>query len=408
MSATPRLPLLKRTPVGVWTAVTWVAVTAYPLVEYVLLPPGREVSYSYPRLGMDAHGAQLLLLLATGLALAGCALLSRRPLTAMGLLVAGTGASMVAWHQTEMVPTAYLPVAVALGFVTARNARRTSLIAGSLALGALFGLWAPRVLLGFGRDDGTPAEPYIALTAVIAWLIGNSVHQARVYGEDLRSRAATQAVTAERLRIARELHDMVAHSIGVIALQAGAARRVIDTQPAGVREALTAIEATGRETLSGLRRMLGALRETEPGRGDPGTAAAPLAPEPGLAAVDRLAETTTAAGVRVDVRWLGELRPLPPEIDMSAYRIIQEALANVVRHASAASCRVSVDCRGDELSIEVIDGGRGHGSTPDSGGYGLLGMRERVGLLHGEFSAAPRPEGGFRVAARLPVPAGAR
>ncbi|GAA3103833.1 sensor histidine kinase [Streptomyces rectiviolaceus] len=402
MSATPRLPLLKRIPVGVWTAVTWCAVTLYPLVEYVLTPPRQGVSYSYPRDGMDAPGARLLLLLATALALAGCAVLSRRPLTATALLVAGTGASMAAWHQTETVPTAYLPVTVALGFITAHHSRRTSLTAGALAFGALFALWAPRELLGFGRDDGIAAEPYIALTAVVAWLIGNSVHQARGYAENLRSQAATQAVTAERLRIARELHDMVAHSIGVIALQAGAARRVIDTQPAGARDALTAIEATGRETLSGLRRILGALREAEPG----GTRT-PLDPEPGLAAVDRLAETTSAAGVRVDVRWLGELRPLPPEIDMSAYRIIQEALTNVVRHASTASCRVSVDCRADELSIEVIDGGRGHGSTPDSG-YGLLGMRERVGLLHGEFSAAPRPEGGFRVAALLPVPAGVR
>lgn len=415
--ATPRLPLLKRIPLGAWAAVTWCGATLYPLVEYVLMPPRQEVSYAYPRHGMEGQAAQLLLLLATALALAGCAVLSRRPVAAMALLVGGTGASMAAWQQTETVPTAYLPVTVALGLVTARNPRRTSLIAGALAFGALFALWAPRELLGFGRDDGIASEPYVALTAVVAWLIGNSVHQARVYAENLRSQAATQAVTAERLRIARELHDMVAHSIGVIALQAGAARRVIDTQPGGAREALTAIEDTGRETLSGLRRMLGALREAEPGeRGaEPGergakprrTRTAALDPEPGLAAVDRLAETTTAAGVRVDVRWLGELRPLPPEIDMSAYRIIQEALTNVVRHASTASCSVSVDCRTDELAIEVIDGGRGHGSTPD-GGYGLLGMRERVGLLHGQFSAAPRPEGGFRVAARLPVPAAAR
>lgn len=402
MSVNPRLPLLKRIPLGFWTAVAWCAATAYPLVEYVLMPPRREISYSYPRDGMDAPGARLLLFLAAALVLAGCALQSRRPLTAMALLVAGTGASMAAWQQTETVPTAYLPVTIALGFITARTSRRTSLIAAALALGALFALWAPRELLDFGRDDGTASEPYIALTAVVAWLIGNSVHQARVHAEALRSRAATQAVTAERLRIARELHDMVAHSIGVIALQAGAARRVIDTQPDGARDALTAIETTGRETLSGLRRMLGALRETEPGKPD-----APLGPEPGLAAVGRLAETTTAAGVRVDVRWIGELRPLPPEIDMSAYRIIQEALTNVVRHASTASCSVSVDCRAEELSIEVIDGGRGHGSTPGNG-YGLLGMRERVGLLHGDFSAAPRAEGGFRVAARLPVPAGVR
>ncbi|MFC8127672.1 sensor histidine kinase [Streptomyces sp. NPDC057302] len=403
MPATPRLPLLKRIPPGVWTAVTWCAVTVHPLVEYVLMPPGPGASYSYPRHGMDAYGPRLLLLLGAALALAGCVVLSRRPLTAMALLVAGTGASMAAWHQTETVPAACLPVTVALGFIAARDSRRTSLIAGALPFGALSALWALRELVGFGRDDGTAAEPYVALIGVVAWLIGNSVHQARVYARNLRSQAAeqasVQAVTTERLRIARELHDMVAHSVGVIALQAGAARRVIDTQPDGAREALTAIEVTGRETLSGLRRMLGALRETEPGEG-----AAALDPEPGLASVDRLAETTTAAGVRVDVRWLGELRPLPPEIDVSAYRIIQEGLTNVVRHASTASCSVSVDCRAEELTIEVTDGGRGRGDTPATG-YGLLGMRERVGLLHGRFSAGPRPEGGFRVAARLPLPA---
>ncbi|MEV0317718.1 sensor histidine kinase [Streptomyces sp. NPDC050658] len=400
MPAKPRLPLLKRLPVGIWPALVWGAATVYPLVQYVVLPPRQEISYSYPRHGMDEPWAKLALLLAAALALAGCALLSRRPLTAMALLIAGTGTSMAAWQQTEVVPTAYLPVPVALGFVAAVRDRRTSLTAGGLAVGALFALWAPRELIGFGRVDGTASEPYIALTAVIGWLIGNSVHQSRAYAENLRSQAATQAVTAERLRIARELHDMVAHSIGVIALQAGAASRVIETQPAGAREALTAIEATGRETLSGLRRMLGALRDAEPEGAPPG-------PEPGLGSLGRLAETTTAAGVRVDVRWSGELRPLPPEIDVSAYRIIQEAVTNVVRHASTTSCRVTVDCRDDELAIEVTDAGRGHGEGPH-GGYGLLGMRERVGLLHGEFSAAPRPEGGFRVAATLPVQAGAR
>jgi signal transduction histidine kinase len=125
---------------------------------------------------------------------------------------------------------------------------------------------------------------------------------------------------------------------------------------------------------------------------------------PGLADIDRLAAATAAAGVRVDVRWLGVRRSLPQEISLSAYRIVQEAVTNVVRHADTQDCRVTVDCRADELSIEVVDAGRGHGSTTDSG-YGLLGMRERVSLLDGEFSAAPRPEGGFRVAARLPVPA---
>jgi signal transduction histidine kinase len=244
----------------------------------------------------------------------------------------------------------------------------------------------------------------VALIVIIAWLVGHQVYQSRVHTETLRAQAAAQAVTAERLRIARELHDMVAHTIGIIALQAGAARRVIDTQPALAREALGEVENASRETLSGLRRMLGALRRAEPGHAPE---APPLDPALGLADIDRLAERTTAAGVRIEVRWRGERRPLPPEIGMSAYRIVQEAVTNVVRHAGTRSCQVTVDCRDEELAIEVLDSGPGPGRAADTG-YGLLGMRERVGLLHGELSAAPRPEGGFRVAARLPVPAGVR
>src|SRR5207247_10820514 len=145
-----------------------------------------------------------------------------------------------------------------------------------------------------------------------------------------RPQAKLQAATAERLRIARELHDMIAHGIGVIAIQAGVGSRVIDTQPAEVRNALTAIEATSRETLAGLRRMLGVLRRAEPGSpgspGRPGPGHGPPEPAPGLADLGRLAATTAEAGVRVELRWLGERRPLPADIDLSAFRIIQEAV----------------------------------------------------------------------------------
>jgi signal transduction histidine kinase len=234
----------------------------------------------------------------------------------------------------------------------------------------------------------------LALTAVVAWLIGNSVRQNRAYAERLTTQAATQAVTAERLRIAREMHDTVAHSIGIIALQAGAAARVTTTQPEAAREAMRAVETEGRETLAGLRRMLVALRAADE---------TPVLPA-GLGDVDRLAATTTAAGVRVDVRRRGEPRQLPPDIDLSAFRIVQESVTNVVRHAGTRTCRVTLDYREDELALEVTDEGRGHGTSTDTG-FGLAGMRERVALLQGEFTAAPRPEGGFRVAARLPVPA---
>jgi signal transduction histidine kinase len=386
-------------PPGVWTAVTWCAVTIYPVIEYVALPPHNSVTYSYPRHGLDSPRAQALMAVATLLALAGSALVRRRPRTAFALLVAATVATTLAWRQTEIPLTQFLALAVALGFITALHPRRTSLIAAALAAGTLACYLSLRLLLW--PSDGYPPEPFTALMLVIGWLIGNSVHQGRAHAEQLRAQATTQAVTDERLRIARELHDMVAHSTGIVALQAGAARRVIDTQPSRARDALGEIEAASRETLAGLRRTLGALRDS-----DPGGAADRMPPEaaPGLADIDRLAAATAAAGVHVDVRWLGRRRSLPPEISLSAYRIIQEAVTNVVRHADTHACQVTFDCRADELSIEVVDGGRGRGTATDPG-YGLLGMRERVSLLHGEFSAAPRPDGGFRVAARLPVPA---
>jgi signal transduction histidine kinase len=398
MRATPRLPLLKRVPPGAWLAVTWCIVTIYPVIQYVALPPGNSVTYSYPRNGLDSPWAQALMALATVLALAGCSLMRRRPRTAFILLIAGTVATTLAWRQTEIPWPQFLALAVALGFIAALHPRRISLTAAALAVATLACYLTLRLLLW--HDDGYPPEPFTALMAVIGWLIGNSVHQARAHAEQLRAQATTQAVTDERLRIARELHDMVAHSTGIIALQAGAARRVIDTQPSQARDALGEIETAGREVLAGLRRTLGALRDGDAGDAD---GAAPAGATPGLADIDRLAAATAAAGVHVEVRWLGQ-RSLPQEISLSAYRIIQEAVTNVVRHADTHACQVIVDCREDELSIEVVDAGRGHGTTTDSG-YGLLGMRERVSLLHGELSAAPRPEGGFRVAARLPVPA---
>jgi len=404
MAATPRLPLLKRIPPGVWTAVIWCAATVYPVVDYVVFPTSHEYSYAYPRHGLDSYAARALLALATVLVLAGSALLHRRPRPAYALVVAGTVVLAPAWKQTEVVGIQFLAVCVALAVLTAAEPRRVSLSAAAATLGVLAGFLLPRMLFGVGRDDGTPSEPFIALLVVIGWLAGHQVRQSRVHTERLRAQAAAQAVTAERLRIARELHDMVAHTIGIVALQAGAARRVIDTRPELAREALGEVENASRETLSGLRRMLGALRRAEPGHAPEAT---PLDPSPGLADIDRLAERTTAAGVHVEVRWQGERHTLPPEIGMSAYRIVQEAVTNVVRHAGTRSCRVTVDYRDEELAIEVLDSGNGPGRAVDTG-YGLLGMRERVGLLHGEFSAAPRPEGGFRVAALLPVPAGVR
>jgi signal transduction histidine kinase len=252
---------------------------------------------------------------------------------------------------------------------------------------------------GPGGTDLAQLRAGVAVVTVIAWLIGHSIRQARARTDLLRA----QTVMAERLRIARELHDIVAHSIGIIAIQAGAGRRVFDARPAEARDALAAIEATSRETLSGLRRMVTGLRLAEPG---PGPGQAPLGPAPGLAGIERLAAMTLEAGVQVEVDWRGSREPLPADIDLSAFRIIQEAVTNVVRHAGTGQCRVLIDQQDGYLSIEVTDTGRG-GSVAGTG-YGITGMRERAALLGGDFSAGPRPGGGFRVAVRLPVPAPAR
>jgi signal transduction histidine kinase len=318
-----------------------------------------------------------------------------RPLPVLGLLLAE---SMVDTARGASAWQFLLASDVTVCYIAATRSRRTGIVAAAVTLAVWVSNETVRMLIfrNFDWKHLVAGKLVFGLmTVLIAWMSGNSIRQRRDYGEALRA----QAITAERLRIARELHDMVAHSIGVIAIQAGAASRVIDTQPAGARTALNAIEATSRETLAGLRRMLGTLRQagSEPAASDP---------SPGLADVDRLAMTTADAGVHVDVRWRGERRPLPADIDRSAFRIIQESVTNVVRHADTHRCQVSVEFRDEELSIEVIDDGRGR--RAEGTGYGISGMRERVDLLHGHFTAGYRPEGGFRVAARLPVPAGTR
>jgi signal transduction histidine kinase len=371
------------------------------------------------------------MVLATATAVAGSALLRRRPLAAVALLTVGSIAAALALGSPTILLGHYLAVDVALGVTVAGQPRPTRFAALAMTLGALPFYVLARVALGTSHSQASEWAFY-ALTAAVAWLAGDSVRRAREYAERLRAHAAAEAITAERLRISRELHDMVAHSLGIITLQAGAAARVIDTQPQSARNALCEVESAGREVLAGLRRMLGALRQDGPGQAEPGQDGpgqdgpgqpgpgqgdqAALGSMPGLADIERLAVATTAAGVRVDVRWRGERRPLPPDIDLAAYRIVQESVTNVVRHADVRSCQVLITRDDKTLAVEVADRGDGcGGGTTGDGcgggitgtGCGLAGMRERVALLRGEFSAAPQPGGGFLVTARLPLPAGA-
>jgi signal transduction histidine kinase len=347
-----------------------------------------------------------------GTLLASAILLRRRPLMALAVTLAGSVAPSLA--PPEQIPASSFQVVVAcvagleVCYMAATRTRRVSLTAVAVA-----GAGLPILVLAFPLPDQLPngrsgapvpvITVLVPLVMIIAWLIGHSIRQARGRTELVRAQAAAQTVMAERLRIARELHDIVAHSIGIIAIQAGSGRRVCDASPAEARDALAAIEATSRETLSGLRRMMTGLRHAEPGSG-PGQE--PLGPAPGLADIERLAAMTLEAGVQVEVEWLGSREPLPADIDLSAFRIIQEAVTNVVRHAGTDRCLVWIDQQDGYLSIEVTDSGRGGGTAGP--GYGITGMRERAALLGGDFSAGPRPGGGFQVAARLPVPAPVR
>ncbi len=207
--------------------------------------------------------------------------------------------------------------------------------------------------------------------------------------------AAREAVALERSTIARELHDLVAHSMAVIVLQAQAGRRVLGTDPAAADGALAAIESTGREGMTELRRLLDVLHV------DP--AADDLEPRPGLAHLSALAERVGRAGMPVTVAVDGRERPLPPGVDLSAYRIVQEALTNALRHAGRASARVGVTYRADEVEVRVSDDGTGTAVTEPGGGHGLAGMRERVRLFGGTLEAGPTPTGGFCVRAVLPT-----
>jgi signal transduction histidine kinase len=336
----------------------------------------------------------------------GCALLvsalllRRRPLTALAVMLGGAVAAIALGPGPGQTPPLQIVLAAAAGieicYIAATGPRAVS-VTGLAMAGACL------LIPGTGGVDLGPFRGGVAVVTIIAWLIGHSIRQAQARAELLRAQAAAQTVMAERLRIARELHDMVAHSIGIIAIQAGAGRRVFDARPGEARDALAAIEATSRETLSGLRRMMTGLRHADP---EPGPGQALPGPAPGLADLDRLAATALDAGVKVEVDWRGSREPLPADIDLSAFRIIQEAVTNVVRHAGTDQCQVVIGQQDGELSIEVTDSGCG-GSVAGTG-YGIAGMRERAALLGGGFAAGPRSGGGFRVAARLPVPAPAR
>jgi signal transduction histidine kinase len=485
VSAEPASPPFQRLR-RLSTVLDWTAAALCAAIIFAVL---LRTDHSPYGIGLRVAAWPLLLLLAVGLAFP-VTIRRKAPIRALAIVLAGCVVLLVAGSSITAGP--FLPLCLVL-YVVATTCRRNvavAALAGSLSLLVVQG--ALSHYAGIGPGDSVGA----ALFLIIVWTVGYAVQQRRTYLAHLRDRAASDAVTRERLRIARELHDVVAHSMTVVTVQAGFGEYVFDSQPAEARAALGAIQSVSREALGELQRLLCVLRqqESDPATADTapgdmdrpaGTAAAtaataeaaehgpardrrpraegPLAPAPGLTSLDRLVQRTAGAGVTVTVERTGSVRALPAGLDLSAYRIVQEALTNVVKHSGADRCQVRLDYAPADLLIEVTDHGAatpaavsspapagtaamngtaaqavlaagggpagpglvgtglvgpglvgpglvgpglvGTGllGTVQRAGHGIVGMRERVSLCGGEFSAAPRPGGGFVVRARLPL-----
>jgi signal transduction histidine kinase len=290
--------------------------------------------------------------------------------------------------------------AIALYTVAAHCERRVALAAAAATALALV---IPS-LAGGGVDEPMFMLAEYAIFAA-AWALGDNLRTRRAYLAELEARAerlereqeetARRAVAEEQARIARELHDVISHNVTVMVVQAAAGGDVFATRPDRAREALGSIESTGREALVELRRLLGVV---SPSGADDG---AGLEPQPGLARLPELVEQFAAAGLRVELTVAGEPRGLPAGVDLSAYRIVQEALTNTLKHARAQAAHVTIRYADASLALEILDDGSGTGRS--GGGRGIIGMRERAALLGGELSAGPRPSGGFGVRATMPL-----
>jgi len=426
-----RPPLTKRMRRGHWIAIDCVVGAFIAFIDTAAFGKSFHWAGRWP--------LALLFLVAVFIPLA---LRRRAPTTAFGaLLILGV---LLARMRPTVPATVFLAAAYVLFTVTVEGRRRT----GAAALGLVLAVMVFLTVVdpsGQSRSDSVGDFVPVALANVIAWMTGYSMRQRRLYVVTLQHQAASSAVAEERLRIARELHDVVAHSMSVIAVQAGYGQYVIDASPDGARDALGAIQATSRDALEEMRRMLGVLRQQDvppgpaadgaatggtatgqapegspegsPGGPGPTARQVPLAPAPGLASLDRLLTRTRGAGVRVTLEVSGPPRPAPAGVDLSAFRIIQEALTNVVKHAgTSAACVVSVTYTDSDLVIRVTDDGGLPATFPvvsappflgtgTGTGHGVIGMRERVHLCGGTFTAGPQPGGGFQVMATLPLPA---
>jgi signal transduction histidine kinase len=348
------------------------------------------------------YGPQGVVAAATAVATLSLALRRRAPLATACLVGVAAGAPELATVLTIQLWGEFVPVLVA-AYSVARYAPARAAAVGAAVLALAILIVELRVPV-----SRTAANiPFIWVPFITVLVTGRVLRARERRHTETSDRArrlevehdasVRAAVADERERIARELHDIVAHCVSVMVVQAGAAEDLLGRDPERARQPLLAIQDTGREAVAELRRMLGLLRSE--------TATPALAPQPGAAQLDELVAQLQTAGLPVQLEVAGTPRPLPPGIELAGYRIVQEALTNTLKHAGPANATVSLRYDEQALEIEVADDGRG--GTVNGHGHGLIGMRERVALYGGELDAGPRPEGGFLVRVRLPVEAAA-
>ncbi len=363
----------------------------------------RAVDVADPILVALLAGTALIEVLVTGaplveallVAVIALPLLARRraPLLVLVLVIAAGYAGYATGPGDGGALQGWIVLNIALYSVAAHCSLRRALAGAALVAGFLLFFEIPRLVEGARVEDA--AGEWLFVGGV--WLLGRWVRQRREHAAALeadREARALEAVAEERARIAREMHDAVAHGVSVMVLQAGAAEHVLAASPERARESLRTIQETGREAIVELHRMLRLLRAP--------VEDAELAPQPGVARLDALLGQVRAAGLPVELTVEGRPRRLPPGVDRSAYRIVQEGLTNALKHAGPAHASVTLRYRDRALELEVLDDGRG-GEGANGGGFGLVGMRERAALYGGELDAGARPGGGYALRATLPL-----
>ncbi|MEV7189920.1 histidine kinase [Kitasatospora sp. NPDC093102] len=394
MPDTPHPPVTRRLRPGHWVAVDLTVSLALTVITWLRVLDAHRVFDPHHRGYAEPTTAELVTVLACVVVVGAAAGLRRlAPVATAGVVFAAWVVVVAVAGQLTIANLAgfqvVLAAAMSVYLIAALGAPRAG--AAALALG----------LLGAGLSEFGSRElwnnlVFAALAIVTAWALGSAAARYRAYGVEVRRHQVGLAKTElaeERIRLARELHDVIAHSMSVVNVQAGYGRFVIGQDRAKAEQALATIETVSRDAMVEMRGLLTVLR---------GTVTGELAPAPRLADLERLVASSAEAGVRVGLRVGGRVRPLPDGVELSAFRIVQEALTNVVKHAHTDSARVDVAYEEEQLVLEVTDAGRGT-SVGTGGGHGLAGMAERVGLYRGRLEAGALPGGGFRVRAVLPL-----